>query len=133
MTLTNVIAPRWFCCCSFYFIIEILIKINKVFWRRFTSIIDKYWDWSPEYTYPVFQKFCIIIFDCLLLITTPLLNRENSYMKCKYQRLSPNWWRSIATISLKCKDFGINTVGLGSGFLYSLQMLHCFVISSTIF
>ena len=32
----------------------------------------------------------IIIFDCLLLITTLLLNRENSSMKCKYQRLSPS-------------------------------------------
>ena len=39
----------------------------------------------------------------------------------------------IATISLNDSDFGIDTAGLGSGFLYNLQMLHCFVISSTIF
>ena len=30
-------------------------------------------------------------------------------------------------------DFGIDTAGLGSGFLYNLQMLHCFVVSSRIF
>ena len=37
-----------------------------------------------------FKKFCIIIFDCLPLITMSLLNQENSSMKCKQQRLSPS-------------------------------------------
>ena len=54
--LLNSIAPRWFCCCCFYFNIEFPTKINKVFWRKFTSIIAKHWDWSPAYTYPLFRK-----------------------------------------------------------------------------
>ena len=87
----------------------------------------------PNILIQCFKKFWMIIFDCFLSITTPLLNRENSSMKCKYQRLSSSWWRSIATISLKFKDFGIDTAGLGSSFLYNLQMLHYFVISSIIF
>ena len=107
MALTNAIAPRWFCCCC-YFNLEVLTKINKVFWHKFISIIIKHWNWSPKYTYPVFGKFCITIFDCLLLITMLLLNGENSSMKCKYQT-SSSWWRSIATILLKFKDFGIGS------------------------